>query len=76
MPRNSEKKANPYENQKWSNKRVQGTRHKVSGPLTRDVVLIYMRGQAVRTTLNENVMASPHIASKPGRTIDEVDGHG
>jgi hypothetical protein len=39
------------------NKRVQGTRHKVSGPLTRDVVLIYMRGQAVRTTLNENVMA-------------------
>jgi hypothetical protein len=25
--------------------------------VTRDVVLIYMRGQAVRTTLNENVMA-------------------
>ena len=25
-------------NIEWSNKRVQGTRHKVSGPLTRDVL--------------------------------------
>ena len=29
----------------------------VARPQSADVVLIYMRGQAVRTTLNENVMA-------------------
>ena len=45
------------EDHKDVNNRFQGTLHKVSGPLNRDVVLIYMRGQAVRTTLNENVMA-------------------
>ena len=40
-----------------ANNGVLGTAHKVRCPQTPDVVLIYMRGQAVRTTLNENVMA-------------------
>jgi len=40
-----------------ANKALLRTPHKVRRPENADVVLIYMRGQAVRTTLNENVMA-------------------
>ena len=36
---------------------VAGYAPQVARPQNADVVLIYMRGQAVRTTLNENVMA-------------------
>ena len=47
----------PCIGEKMHNNALHRTAHKVRRPVKADVVLIYMRGRAVRAKLDENVMA-------------------